>query len=388
LQEFTISGFILPEFLHSLQQSNLDHLTHVTLEGNFLYRHPTTYRRIFTTLPRNSLENLSSRQNGIDFNMTRKLAQVLPQYRNLHSLCLAKNELSGKGLCYLFDIGQVYSHITTLDLSDCDLGDNGVGMLSNYLCRWDIDWTIQCLCLVVNDITDGGAMLLAKGLSHCPHGRLHVIDLSRNSIDNAGLRAMTDAAAISSLRELSLQDNRFDTDGVLYLSSRLLDGTLRSLQKLDLSGNVIGDSGVEWIAKAIRSSVCTLKELLLADTHISNRAVETLATALVNNSHLKRLGLDDNYPDVDRRGGRSFVKCLAEHNRTLVTLSLLDRTYDNHLLNDKLDVYLELNRCGWHHVGDMNIPHGMWPRIWAKTMNHTDLLYQFIRRRPDLLIVR
>lgn len=388
LQEFSISGSILSEFLNSLQKSNLDHLAQVNLERNLLYRNPATYRRLLAILPPESLENLTVRWNGIDANMAYKLAQRLPKYRNLHSLSLAENELGPKGLDYLLDVGQLYSLSRTVDLWDCNLRDDGASILSEYLYCRDINWKIKSLCLAGNDITDRGAILLAKGLSHGPNGRLRSLDLSSNTIENDGLKAIAAAAALSSLRELSLRNNRFDADGVSHVATLLLNGTAGSLRKLDLSGNTIGDSGVAWIGKAVQSPLCQLEELLLTNTRISNRGIEILATALENNTHLKRLTLDGNHPGVDRRGARFFVHCLAEYNKTLVTLTVLHRTYDNHLLNDKLDEYLECNRCGWHHVGDLHVPHAAWPMIWAKTKQNTELLYQFMRRRPDLLLVR
>jgi Ran GTPase-activating protein (RanGAP) involved in mRNA processing and transport len=388
LQEFAISGYIVPEFLDCLRDSNLDHLTKVTLEGNFLDKCPTTFRRLLVVLPTDSLENLTLRWNGIDENGAYRLAQRLPKYRNLHSLSLSENQLGPKGLAYLMDVGQLYSLWDAVELWDCDLGDDGAGLLGSYLSRKDVEWKIRSLNLATNDITDRGAVLLATGLSRMRCDRLQSLDLSRNRIGNDGLIAIANAVSHSFLQKLSLHHNRFDAKGVTYLASLLKGGTLRSLLNLDLSNNSIRDTGVFWIAQALRSRLCCLEELFLSNTQISNSSVANLASALEKNQRLKRLALEGIHPGVTRQGARFFLHCLAEHNTTLSSLTLLGRTYDNHLVNDCLDNYLECNRCGWHHLGDVRIGPSTWPLILSKSKNNRDLLYKFLRRRPDLLLVK
>jgi hypothetical protein len=62
-----------------------------------------------------------------------------------------------------------------------------------------------------------------------------------------------------------------------------------------------------------------------------------------------------------------------------LALQVSEQTYENQLLNDELDFYLEANKLGRQHFGDLSIPHA--------AMDRPDHLFVLLRERPDAIII-
>ncbi|KAG5277972.1 hypothetical protein AALO_G00093440, partial [Alosa alosa] len=70
-----------------------------------------------------------------------------------------------------------------------------------------------------------------------------------------------------------------------------------SLLQLDLSGNELGDSGVQLLSKGLSSSNCKIHTLRLSDCLILEKGCGFLASALRSNPfHLKEMDLSYNHP--------------------------------------------------------------------------------------------
>ena len=63
-------------------------------------------------------------------------------------------------------------------------------------------------------------------------------------------------------------------------------------------------------------------------------------------------------------------------------VKILEDTYDNHLIHDKLD-YL----CQTNHFSSVmgKVPESAWPHMLAKGGQRADVLFFLLQRKPDLL---
>jgi hypothetical protein len=129
---------------------------------------------------------------------------------------------------------------------------------------------------------------------------------------------------------------------------------------------------------------CSLEELSFDSCSICCEGLTAIVDALETNQTLKRLCLGNNdLPVLNRLFAPRFLRALQHSNMTLESLELLEDNYDNHLINDKLDFYLEANRCGRRHMCDLSIPITLWPEVLAKA-KRPDPLYILFRERPDI----
>ncbi|XP_036377998.1 NACHT, LRR and PYD domains-containing protein 12-like [Megalops cyprinoides] len=255
------------------------------------------------------------------------------------------------------------SSLRELDLSDNDLQDSGVELLSaeglkNPHCK------LETLRLSLCRVTERGCVSLASAL-HSNPSHLRELDVSYNHPGDSGLRALSAgledpncklealrlnrcnlskeccealASAISSnsshLKELDLSDNDLQDSGVELLSAGLgnphckletlrlnrcnlskecceglasaISSNSSSLRELDLSDNELQDSGVELLSAGLGNPHCKLETLRLSGCQVTWRSCVSLASALRSNpSHLRELDLSYNHP------GDSGVRVLS-----------------------------------------------------------------------------
>lgn len=92
----------------------------------------------------------------------------------------------------------------------------------------------------------------------------------------------------TSVKELDLSDNKFGDGGVSALAASLIDNT--SIEVLHLNGNLISDEGVVDLFKVLASASRTIKILGLARNVILDGGVTALASALIDNESLVKVG--------------------------------------------------------------------------------------------------
>jgi uncharacterized protein (TIGR02996 family) len=133
------------------------------------------------------------------------------------------------------------TRVTTLDLTDCEIGVHGARTLAEVL----------------------------------PQTQIRTLDLSGNAIQVEGARALAQALPRSQVTDLNLSLNWIGDQGAMALAQLLPQSQLNSLS---LSANQIGTKGTELLARALPQS--QVKVLNLGNNEIGDQAVGALAEAL------------------------------------------------------------------------------------------------------------
>ncbi|XP_051991718.1 NACHT, LRR and PYD domains-containing protein 3-like isoform X3 [Xyrauchen texanus] len=195
------------------------------------------------------------------------------------------------------------SSLRELDLSNNDLQDSGVKLLSDAL--KSPHCILEILRFAACRFTDQCFESLSSVLQSSKS--LREMDLSNNDLQDSGVKLLSDALKSPHciLEILRFAACRFTDQCCESLSSVLQSS--KSLRELDLCNNDLQDSGVKLLSDALKSPHCTLEILRLSGCMVTEEGCCSLASALRSNlSRLKELDLSYNHP------GESGVKLLSE----------------------------------------------------------------------------
>ncbi|XP_048012892.1 NACHT, LRR and PYD domains-containing protein 3-like isoform X4 [Megalobrama amblycephala] len=185
------------------------------------------------------------------------------------------------------------SCLRELDLSNNDLQDLGVKLLSDGLNS--SNFQLQILRLQSCNLTGHCCESLSSVLQFL--NILIELDLSNNDLHDSGVKLLSDGLKSP---KCQLEILRFSICNLTAQSCESLSSLLQSsnshLKELDLSKNDLQDSGVKLLSDGLKSPNCQLQILRLSGCMVTEESCHYVSSALSSNpSHLRELDLSYNH---------------------------------------------------------------------------------------------
>lgn len=192
-----------------------------------------------------------------------------------------------------FDISSVLSHsqkLTELDLSDNALGDFGVRLLcvglKHLFCSLQKLWLVSC-CLT-SACCEDLALVLS---SHCSLTRLYI---GENALGDSGVQVLCEKIKHP---QCNLQKLGLVNSGLTSVCCSALTSVLkasRSLTHLYLRNNALGDTGLMLLCEGLLHPNCKLQMLELDNCSLTSHCCWNLSKMLTRNRSLRKLNLGNN----------------------------------------------------------------------------------------------
>ncbi|XP_073722469.1 NACHT, LRR and PYD domains-containing protein 3-like [Misgurnus anguillicaudatus] len=190
------------------------------------------------------------------------LIQFLPVIKNTRKALLSSCNLTGECCKSLSSCLQSSSCVLRdLDLNNNDLQDFGVELISDALKSQDCK--LHRLRLYSCNLTGGEC---CESLSSCLQSswcHLRDLDLSNNDLQDSGVKLISDAlkSPDCKLHTLRLSGCMVTDEGCCYLASALSSNPSSHLRELDLSYNHPQHSGVQMLSQRLDDPKCILEKL-------------------------------------------------------------------------------------------------------------------------------
>jgi hypothetical protein len=305
-----------------------------------------------------SIKSLDLSYNGLHNITSADVLRVLiRRNKTITSLCIARN-CFGRNAAAVRSIADSMRRNTTLqqlDLSACELNDQGISVLANAFAIRNA--SLQELNIYNNSITSVGVRALVDDNVDAVK-TLTKLCLSGNPIRSEGAIILADAFernAMSSLKRLDLDRCGIDDDGLVALLSALEQNT--SLQILDLKNNLFAERGFMALAESL-PNIRGLQQLYF----ISHASFQSTTLTFLLEGFRKNTSLVEVTIAGSGAPGNFLreIKCLGHRNRFTPLLKASDSTGTSPRL-------------------------GIWSRALAKVATEPDVLFHVIRNKPKLV---
>ncbi|XP_046564950.1 leucine-rich repeat-containing protein 73-like [Haliotis rubra] len=182
------------------------------------------------------------------------LAQALRKNKLLKSLHIHGNPIGDEGLKVIAEALSYNSHVTTLDVGDCDLGDAAIQHLRLLLMPTAEQEGLSELGLSANTrISEAGWASLAMTVAHSPN--LRRIFLDYNNLGNIGASSLVVGVAANQQIEVLDLEGTGVTEETAQLLLDLMQNYPGKLRKITLSENKVKKSTVAAIKSILRINV-------------------------------------------------------------------------------------------------------------------------------------
>jgi hypothetical protein len=246
----------------------------------------------------------------------------------LVTLVLKQNKFGSLGCIPLASIIASLPQLTKLDISACSIGLPGFSLLSNSLSAHStlnfINFSDNFLNFAHStqeihssdylflELTNNSLVNRTVSRKFAQNYSLSTLNFANCALENKFLHELCEVLAEKATKKaangvnqqsvtaLNLSNNQL-TDDAAHILANFIRKSQDSLQKLDLSRNLIGDKGVIGLFEALRaqkSSKPGLKELLLQENSFSTSAGEVLLAFLSEKQcNLEKVSVENNKLD-------------------------------------------------------------------------------------------
>ncbi|XP_067850819.1 protein NLRC3-like [Heptranchias perlo] len=273
------------------------------------------------------LENLELEKNDLTHRCCEALGFILSSNRMLTNLNLSNNNLGDRGICLLSTaLKEPQCRIQKLNLSNNNLS---FGCWEELVSVLVTNQTLRELNVSNNRVGEAGLRTLSTALKD-PRCKLQKLGLNNTStldfgmmgsyLEETGVGIICDVLKDPScrLKSLELASNCLTQKNYEELTSAIRIN--RMLTHLDLSSNVIQDTGINVLSIALKDSSCSIQSLVMTDTKLTPTCCEKLASVLVTNQTLRELDLSMN--KLGDSGVCALSTALKEPHCKLETLGL------------------------------------------------------------------
>ena len=233
--------------------------------------------------------------------------------------------------------------VCKLHLPGCCIGDYGLYLLQRYLCV-DKKHELNVINFCDNNLTSASSTLINILIDHF---KPHSLGLDYNKLRDAGVAKLHNAVIRNNIQQLDLVEN-----GLTMQASKSIALMMKSLKRLDISFNNIGDDGAKMISQGILQT-STLSSLNLNHCNIGAVGTGEIAHSLTINSSLEILWMNDNA--IGHYGATGIAAALCV-NKTLKELSLTgDSTIDYGAASEILAGASRNNSLTFVHITNSSI---------------------------------
>jgi Ran GTPase-activating protein (RanGAP) involved in mRNA processing and transport len=367
LTKLNVSGVCLSrDNLRLLRMAlcNMPSLQTLVLSSSF--RESADLAELAPVLYRNtSIKVLRLNGNGLSAEIFRDILRRNKTITTLDLTASISGETTGAVECIADGLGS-NSTLLNIDLSHCNLGDNGVSILAQTL--GSRNTTLQKLTLRRNAITSTGIGVLLEAMEQSSN-HITDLDLRLNHVTNEGASLLARCLGnnmLPNLTRLSLTNCGIREDGFIMLVSALEQNT--SLLHLDLCNNY-NLSERAFLALAVSlPEIKMLQHVGLTWSRDLAPAVPKLLTGLRKNTSLFRFDVTGCVPSSVPPTPHDFARCAGGWLQEVERLR-----YRNRLLplirapEDKLP------------------PRGVWPHALARAATFPDVIFEVLCSKPNLV---